>query len=69
MDKKSTVYVRTSTREFTFNTTLEILREYFPTSKWKEKIISQPFSRKTQTHLFGDTSKKPGEQDVIFIAK
>ena len=64
MSDKGTIYVRTSAREFTFNTTIEILRKYFPS--WKENIIPKPFGQKTQTHLFGDATEKPGEKDVIF---
>jgi len=30
MKKKSTIYVRTDKREFTFNTTLEILKKHYP---------------------------------------
>ena len=67
MSEDGTVYVRTSAREFTFNSTIEILRKYFPC--WKEKIIPKPFGRKTQTHLFGDPAKKPGEKDIIFTAR
>jgi DNA modification methylase len=67
MSDESTIYVRTSAREFTFNTTIEILRKYFPS--WKENIIPKPFGQKTQTHLFGDATKKPGEKDVIFTTR
>ena len=58
MDSNATIYVRTSEREFTFNTTIEILREYF--SSWEENIIPKPFDRRTQTHLFGDYHEKTG---------
>lgn len=67
MSDESTIYVRTSAREFTFNTTIEILRKYFP--GWNEKIIPKPFGRKTQTHLFGDLTQKPGEKDIIFTTR
>ena len=63
MSEDGTIYVRTSARQFTFDTTIEILRQYFPS--WKEQIIRKPFRRKTQTHLFGDSTKKPGEKDII----
>ena len=67
MSEDGTVYVRTSAREFTFNTTRQILKQYF--SSWKEEIIENPFPQKTQTHQFGDTRKKPGEKDIILTAK
>ena len=67
MSDESTIYVRTSAREFTFNTTIEILRKYFPS--WKENIIPKPFGQKTQTHLFGDPTKKPGEKDIILTTR
>jgi len=65
MKTKSTIYVRTDKREFTFNSTLEILKKHFP--KHKEMIINKPLSKntKTQTKLFGDKSMKPGEVDII----
>ena len=67
MSSEGTIYVRTSAREFTFNTTIGILRKYFPS--WKENIIPKPFGQKTQTHLFGDLTKKPGEMDIIFTSR
>jgi len=65
MKRKSTIYVRTDKREFTFNTTLEILKKYFP--KHSVQIIDKPLKRntKTQTKLFGDKTMKPGEVDII----
>ena len=65
MAKESTIYVRTDKREFTFNTTLEILQKCFP--KHKVQIFDKPLTEfsKTQTKLFGDKSMKPGEVDVI----
>jgi DNA modification methylase len=69
MSENSTIYVRTSAREFTFKTTIEILRKYFPPSSWTETITSEPFVRKTQTHLFGDSREKPGEKDIILTTK
>ena len=67
MGEDSTIYVRTSARKFTFDTTMKILRQYFPS--WKERVKEKPFSRKTQTHLFGDSREKPGEKDIILTAK
>ncbi len=63
MADKSTVYVRTDAREFTFKATLEILKKCFP--DYVVSIIPKPYKKKTQTELFGDTSKKPGEIDIL----
>ena len=57
------IYVRTDARSFTFETTKDVLREIFP--KKKMRIYKRPFSGPTQTALFGDKSKKPGEMDII----
>lgn len=57
------VYVRTDARKFTLETTKEVLRSSFPKHKLIE--IPKPFNSKTQTELFGDKSKKPGEVDLI----
>ena len=65
MKDKSIVYVRTDKREFTFNSTIEILRKHFP--KHKAQIIDKPLKpdTKTQTKLYGDNTLKPGEVDII----
>jgi len=65
MKRKSTIYVRTDKREFTFNSTLQILKEHFP--KHSVQIINKPLGNdtKTQTQLYGDKSLKPGEVDII----
>jgi len=63
MDQKSTIYVRTDRREFTFNSTLEILQKHFP--KYKMKIKDQPCIKKTQTEIHGNSSKESGEVDII----
>ena len=67
MKAKSTIYVRTDKREFTLNSTREILKNHFP--KHKETIIDKPLSEstKTQTKLYGDKSMKPGEVDIIMM--
>lgn len=67
MKRKSTIYVRTDKREFTFNTTLGILKKHFP--KHKVEIINKPLKRntKTQTKLFGDKTLKPGEVDILLL--
>ncbi|WP_295664760.1 DNA methyltransferase [uncultured Mucilaginibacter sp.] len=65
MKPKSTIYVRTDKREFTLNSTLEILKKHFPFHKLK--MIEKPLSEetKTQTQLYGDKALKPGEVDII----
>lgn len=65
MKEKSTIYVRTDKREFTFKSTLEILKKHFP--KYKVQIIEKPLDKdtKTQTKLYGDKTMKPGEVDII----
>jgi hypothetical protein len=61
--KKSIIYVRTDARAFTKETTIEVLKDLFPNKSME--IISKPFKKDTQTALFGDKSKKPGEIDII----
>lgn len=63
MDEESTIYVRTDKREYTFNTTLEILQKYFPDHR--TKISKKPFKKKTQTEIHGNSSKETGEVDII----
>lgn len=65
MKKKSTIYVRTDNREYTLDTTKEILNRYFP--KHRLEIAKKPLTEntKTQTKLYGDMTMKPGEVDII----
>ncbi|HEY9301673.1 MAG TPA: hypothetical protein VIQ31_35980, partial [Phormidium sp.] len=63
MTSTATIYVRTSARIFTRETTIETLREAFPQKSIT--IIEKPFTKNTQTALFGDKLKKPGEIDII----
>lgn len=69
MNRKSVVYVRTDKREFTFNSTLEVLKRHFP--EHTVEIIDKPLNTdtKTQTKLYGDKSLKPGEVDIILTRK
>lgn len=69
MDDDSTVYVRTDKREFTLNSTLEILKKHFP--EHGIQIIDKPLKTdtRTQTKLFGDKSMKPGEVDIILSTR
>lgn len=63
LTEDAVIYVRTDAREYTLNTTLEVLKVVFP----KKSIIQKPVpvTKKTQTALFGDFKQKPGEVDII----
>ncbi len=65
MKKKSTIYVRTDKRKFTFDTTIP--KNHYP--EYKMRIINKPLKEdsKTQTKLYGDKTMKPGEVDIILI--
>lgn len=63
MDNKSTIYVRTDAREFTLNSTCEILLKYFPNHI--VKIVPKPFKNRTQTEICGNKTKNLGEVDII----
>ena len=63
MDEKSTIYVRTDKRDFTYNATLEILQRHFP--EHETKIREKPFQKRTQTEIFGNSSLEDGEIDII----
>ncbi|OQW91702.1 MAG: DNA modification methylase [Thiotrichaceae bacterium IS1] len=67
MGNKSIIFVRTDAREFTYDITLEILKECFP--KYKSKIQKRPFKGRTQTDLFNKNNKKYGEFDIILSRK
>jgi hypothetical protein len=57
------VYIRTDARQFTLDTTCEVLKKTFP--KKRLYIIDRPFTKATQTALYGDKSAKPGEIDIV----
>jgi hypothetical protein len=63
LDKNAVVYVRTDNRDFTLTTTQDVLKRTFPDKQYN--VISQPFIRPTQTHLFGDKRPQLGEIDII----
>jgi hypothetical protein len=63
MAEQSTIYVRTDRREFTFNTTLEVLTRHFPNHE--VHIQDSPFMKKTQTQIHGNSSKESGEIDIV----
>ncbi len=66
MQDKSVVYVRTDAREFTYQTTLSVLREKFP--GWNLQIIPAPVLGKTQTDLFMKMKDKVGEMDIVLTS-
>ena len=65
--ERSTVYVRTDVRDYTFNTTLEILKKHFPLHA--VIIRKQPYKKKTQTQLHGNSSKENSEVDIILTKR
>lgn len=65
MSSEGVVYIRTDARKYTFETTLEVLETAFP--NWSFEISDRPYEKETQTALFGDKEKKPGERDIVLI--
>ena len=63
MCDEAKILVRTDARKFTFETTVEVLANCFPNKKLK--IIERPLQKPSQTALFGNKSKKPGEMDLL----
>ena len=63
MTRQATVYVRTDARDFTLDATLAALSASFP--RRDLTVIEQPLRKHSQTALFGDSSAKPGEVDLI----
>lgn len=63
MSDDSVVVVRTDAREFTLSATVEALQVAFPNKDLREE--QRPLKGQTQTALYGDISKKPGEVDLV----
>lgn len=63
MKDTATIYVRTDARPFTYGATMEALRLAFPGKRFS--CVPRPFTRSTQTALFGDKTEKPGEVDIV----
>ena len=66
LHENATIYVRTDAREFTYRTTLDVLREVFPDKA--ARIVERPLSRPSQTRLFLGRNRRvetKGEIDVI----
>lgn len=70
LQENATIYVRTDTREFTYRTTLTVLRKVFPDKRVAE--IRRPMLRPSQTRLFGGGStpaETDGEVDLILMSR
>ena len=59
------IYIRTSKDPFTKQATQNAILEAFPKKRLLQRC--QPFSKPTQTYLFGDKTPKIGEMDLILI--
>jgi len=66
MVPESVVYVRTGLGEETYEVTLQTLRKVFPDHHLDTQ--RQPYSKPTQTRLFGDSGVKAGEIDIILTS-
>jgi len=67
MKEKSTIYIRTDIRQFTKDTTINVLKKYFPNHKMY--IFSANVNKRTQTDIMGNSSLKRGEIDIIMQRK
>jgi hypothetical protein len=67
MADQSTIYVRTDKRDFTFETTIEVLKKHYPDYKFRTR--KKPFTKRTQTEIMGNTSSEDGEIDIILTRK
>jgi hypothetical protein len=63
MKDHAVIYVRTDARNFTLETTLNILKGAFPSKR--TQLVESPLKKTNQTALYGDKSQKPGEVDII----
>lgn len=66
LNEHATIYVRTDSREFTYRTTLAVLRSVFPEKRLA--AVRRPMLRPSQTPLFGEACRPAqtnGEVDVI----
>ena len=63
LDPEAILYIRTDKRDFTKNTTIDILKKIYPEKTMT--ILDKPFKNRTQTFLHGDMRIKPGEIDII----
>lgn len=65
MKQDGVVYVRTDKRAFTYQTTVEVLREVFPGKRLLQ--LARPVEGPTQTQLFGNGTSQPGEVDLVLL--
>lgn len=63
MKDKSTIYVRTDIRQFTKDTTINVLKRNFPNHKMQ--VFSDEIDKRTQTDIMGNSSLRKGEIDII----
>jgi hypothetical protein len=63
LTENAVVYVRTDRRKLTLRITAEVLREVFPNRRLRYKY--RPYTRPTQTNLFGHAEPKIGEMDLV----
>ena len=63
----SVIYVRTDSRKYCGDTTLEVLKRVFP--KKRAIRVRRPCENPTQTVLFGGDFRKDGEVDIVLHPK
>jgi hypothetical protein len=63
LSPKGVIYVRTGLGVVTYYTTYQVLQDVFP--RHRLRIERQPYTRPTQTRLFGDSGRKAGEVDLV----
>lgn len=67
MRRDAVVVVRTDAREFTLGATIDALEAAFPTKRMDQ--VQHPVCGRTQTALYGDSSKKPGEVQLVMVPR
>ncbi len=67
LSPKAVIYVRTGLGVVTYYTTHQVLQDTFP--KHRIHIERQPYTRPTQTSLFGNLDRKPGEVDLVLTPR
>jgi hypothetical protein len=60
------IYVRTGLGAVTFEATVEVLQSVFPHHRLRQEL--RPYTRPTQTSLFGDAGLKAGEVDMVMTS-
>jgi hypothetical protein len=67
MRRDATAYIRTDAREFTRETTIDVLKKVFPAKAMT--VHRRPILGQTQTHLFGNFGERVGEVDLVLEPK